>query len=127
MVLKVKVPYSVLIIDDDDDIVELLKQSFEDLSITVHTAKDGRLALNFLANYKVDCLIVDVVMPNMTGPELIAELQKQNDPTPFFFITGYLDSSREDLNSLKPRAIIFKPFDFEEAAILVKNHLMRIS
>jgi hypothetical protein len=31
------------------------------------------------------------------------------------------------LNSLKPRAIIFKPFDFEEAAILVKNHLMRIS
>lgn len=127
MALKVKSPHSVLLVDDDFDIVELFKESLEDLSFVVHTAKDGGEALKILANNKVDCIITDIVMPGMTGPELIQKLQERSDFTPFFYITGYLEYPREDLNRYKPRAIIFKPFDFEEAAMLVKNHLMRIS
>ena len=127
MVLKVKAAHSVLVIDDDPQIIELLKESLEDLSLMVHCAKDGHEALAFLASNKVDCLVVDVFMPNMTGPELINHLRERDDQTPFFFITGYLEYPRDNLNQLKPRAIIFKPFDFEEAAALIKNHLMRIS
>lgn len=127
MVLKGKTPHSVLLVDDDIDIVELFKEGLEDLSFEVYTAKDGLEALNFLARHKVDCIITDIVMPNMTGPELIRLLRERSDFTPFFFITGYHEYPREDLNRFKPRAIIFKPFDFEEAAMLIKNHLMRIS
>ena len=127
MVLKVKVPHSVLVIDDDSQIIELLKESLEDLSLIVHSAKNGEEALNFLASNKVDCLVLDVFMPIMTGPELIKALRERDDQTPFFFITGYLEYPRDNLNPLKPRAIIFKPFDFEEAASLIKNHLMRLS
>ena len=127
MVLKVKAPQSVLLVDDDLDIIELFKESLEDLSFIVHIANDGAQALKFLSSNKVDCIITDIVMPVMTGPGLIQALQDRSDQTPFFYITGYLEYPREDLNKFKPRAIIFKPFDFEEAAMLVKNHLMRIS
>ena len=126
MVLKIQTPQTILVIDDDPSIIELLKASLEDLSFVVYSAQDGQSALDFLSKNPVDCLIVDVLMPIMTGPELIAELKNRGDKTPFFFITGYLEYSRADLNLYKPRAIIFKPFDFEEAAMLVKNHLMRL-
>jgi CheY-like chemotaxis protein len=127
MVLKVKAPKSVLVVDDDADILELFQESLEDLSFQVFTAADGAEALSFLASHKVDFIITDISMPNMSGPEFIGQLQERSDLTPFVFITGYHDYPREDLNRYKPRAIIFKPFDFAEAAMLVKNHLMRLS
>lgn len=119
--------YSVLLVDDDPDILELFKESLEDLSLTVYTALNGAQALDLLAKIKVDCLVTDIKMPVMDGLKLVTTLQAQNNFIPFFFITGYQDYPRENLNALKPRAIIFKPFDFEEASILIKNHLMRLT
>lgn len=127
MSLKHKTNQSVLLVDDDPNILILLKESLEDLSFSVFTANNGVEALNFLIKNKVDCIVTDIAMPEMDGPQLIATLQRKMDFTPFFFITGYLDYPRENLNIYKPRAIIFKPFDFEEAAMLIKNHLMRIT
>ncbi|MDD4975141.1 MAG: response regulator [Bacteriovorax sp.] len=127
MRLKVKASKSVLIVDDETDVLELFKESLEDLSCQVFTANDGQKALSFLASNKVDFIVTDISMPNMTGLEFISLLHERSDLTPFFFITGYHDYPREDLNRYKPRAIIFKPFDFAEAAMLVKNHLMRLS
>lgn len=127
MVLKGKSAHSVLLVDDDPNILELFKESLEDLSFSVLTAHNGVEALAVLAKHKVDCIITDISMPEMDGPALIATLQARKDFTPFFFITGYLDYPRENLNIYKPRAIIFKPFDFEEASMLIKNHLMRLA
>lgn len=127
MVLKVKNIYSVLIVDDDSGIVELIEASLLDLSVNVSTASSGLDALEFLKDHKVDCIITDISMPKMTGPEFISELQARKDFTPFFFITGYLDYPREQLNIFKPIAVIFKPFDFEEMAMLVKNYLTKNS
>jgi DNA-binding response OmpR family regulator len=71
--------------------------------------------------------VLDVYMPMMSGPEIIQTLRQKKDQTPFFYITGYLDSPRENLNLFKPQAIIFKPFDFEEAVALIKNYLSKNS
>lgn len=118
--------YTVLLVDDDPNILEVFKESLEDLSFTVYTALNGALALELLSAAKIDCLVTDINMPVMDGLKLIATLQSQNNFIPFFFITGYQDYPRENLNVFKPRAIIFKPFDFEEASMLIKNHLMRL-
>lgn len=127
MTLIDKKTQSVLVVDDDLSVVELFKEALEDLSLHVYTATSGQEALVFLDKNKVNCIVTDVAMPEMDGIEFIELIHARGDHTPFFFITGYLDYSRESLNDLKPRAIMFKPFDFEEAAMLVKNHLMRIS
>ena len=117
---------SVLLVDDDLDIIELMRESLEDLSFKVYTAFNGQEALNFLAKTSVDCIITDVSMPVMKGPEFIKIIHEKGNFIPFFFITAYYDYTIENLNNYKPRAIIFKPFDFQEAAILVKNHMMRL-
>lgn len=127
MTLKERKTQTVLLVDDDSTIIELFKESLEDLSLIIHSANSAPEALLFLEKNKVNCIITDIAMAGMDGTEFISKLQARGDLTPFFFITGYLDYPREDLNNFKPRAIIFKPFDFEEAALLVKNHLMRIS
>lgn len=125
MVLKNSNYHSLLLVDDDTSIVELFKESLESLSFNVHTASNGLLALEFLSKNKVDCIVSDVSMPEMDGLEFIELLQKRQDNTPFFFITGYTDYPREKLNACKPCAIIFKPIDFEEVSTLVKMHLMK--
>ena len=105
----------------------LFKESLEDLSFEVLQATDGKEALLILEKNQVDCIVTDITMPNMTGPEFIKILQEERaSVTPVFFITGYTDYPRNELNALKPRAIIFKPFDFEEAALLIKEHILRL-
>lgn len=126
MSLIVKSALNILIVDDDPNMLDLLQESLEDLSFRVFRAANGEEALRMLKTQKVDCIITDISMPKIDGPELIRRIEADGLTIPFFFITGYLDYPRENLNLYKPRAIIFKPFDFEELALLVKNHMMRL-
>lgn len=124
--LKEKPAPTILIVDDDPNILELLKESLEDLSFKVLMAQNGKEALDIFHTHHVDCLVTDISMPLVDGPELIRTLLSEGHQVPFFFITAYQDYPKENLNVYKPRAIIFKPFDFEELALLVKNHMMRL-
>lgn len=116
----------ILLVDDDKDILGLLKESFEDLSFEVIAVSNAQSAVEVLNMKKVDCLVTDISMPGMNGVELAAFYRKKHGAhAPLFFITAYMDYSREELNTFKPNAIMFKPFDFEEASMLVKNYFMR--
>lgn len=126
MSLKANAPLTVLIVDDDPNILELLQESLQDLSFNVIKAENGIQALAAVKKNKIDCIVTDIAMPEMEGPELIRRIYAEGHSIPFFFVTAYHDYPRENLNEFKPRAIIFKPFDFEELALLVKNHMMRL-
>lgn len=115
----------VLLVDDDKNLLELFKEGLEDLSFEVVTAENGFDAKKILDKVEVDCLVTDITMPEMNGAELVTYLRGEDRNIPVFFITGYMDYSREVLNSFKPKAVIFKPFDIEEAALLIKNHFLR--
>lgn len=116
----------VLVVDDDKNLLELFKEGLEDLSIDVVTAENGFEAKKILTSSKdIDGLITDITMPEMSGAELVTYLRGEDNQIPVFFITGYQDYSREVLNSFKPKAVIFKPFDIEEASLLIKNHFLR--
>lgn len=117
--------FRVLVVDDDPAILELFHDSFLDLSIEVSTATSALEALEYDLS-KIDCVVTDIMMPEMNGVEFVTTLKAKGHNKIIFFITGYKDFSREELNKLEPQAIIFKPFDIEEATILIKNHLMRL-
>lgn len=115
----------ILVIDDDQVILDLFRENLSDLSLDVvikNNAKDA-LLLNF---NQIDCIVTDIMMPGMTGVEFMQQLEKLGHKKMLFFMTGYHDFPREELNKFNPKAIIFKPFDVEEAALLIKNHIMRI-
>ncbi len=116
---------TVLLVDDDANLLDIFKEGLEDLSFNVLTASDGLQAKKIYDKEKIDCLITDITMPEMSGVELVTYIRDSNTELPIFFITGYMDYSREVLNSFRPKAVIFKPFDIEEAALLIKNHFLR--
>lgn len=117
----------VLLVDDEPDMLDIFKDGLEDLSFEVTCAQNVQAAQNFLRSNNYQCLITDIAMPGLSGVDLVAGLRAEGNDIPVYFITGYSDYSREKLNYLKPKAIIFKPFDIEEASLLIKNHFLRQS
>lgn len=116
---------NVLIVDDDVDILNLLRESLEDLSINVLAYSSSVSALKEVDFSKVDCIVSDILMPELDGIQFMNQVEARGYQIPLFFITGYSEYPREVLNAFKPKAIVFKPFDAEELAILVKNHILR--
>jgi two-component system response regulator YesN len=116
---------TILVVDDEPGIVELFKECLEDLSFKVEGVTSAQDALEVFRTKNIDCVVTDVSMPVMTGIELAAQIRKLKFDVPLFFMTAYHDHPREELNLFFPKAIIFKPFDFEEAALLVKQHFLR--
>lgn len=114
---------TILLVDDEPDLLELLKEGLEDFNFIVFCALNGAEALEILKKHPIDCLITDIKMPVMSGIELVSIIRRNQPTLPVFFITAYQDLPKEVLASLQPKAIIFKPFDIEEAALLIKSEL----
>ena len=117
----------ILLVDDEPGLLELLKVGLEDFNFFVFCATNGSEALAILKKNPVDCLITDIKMPVMSGLELVTTVRVNQPNLPVFFITAYQDLPKEVLANLQPKAIIFKPFDIEEAALLVNNYFLRNS
>src|SRR2546423_1131393 len=69
---------SVLVVDDDPVILKLLEVNFEMEGFTVYTASDGAMGLERARATMPDAIILDVMMPKMTGHEVAAALK--DDP-----------------------------------------------
>jgi DNA-binding NtrC family response regulator len=116
---------TILVVDDDRDILFLFKESLEEMSFKVLVASEPLWALENVSFSEVDCIITDILMPGIDGVEFIKKVLELGHKPKIFFISAYNDYPREVLNSLKPSAIIFKPFDTEEACLLIKKHLSK--
>lgn len=116
----------VLIVEDDLDLGNLLKQYLELNSFHVHRVFDGVEAREELKQNEYDILIIDVMMPREDGFELAQKLQVQYSSLPFLFVTAR--KLKEDvLTGLKLGAddYITKPFDADELILRIKNILKR--
>lgn len=112
---------TILLVEDDQDILKLLQDSFEEKGINVVACGHPQLALKVINKFKFDCIVSDIIMPEMDGISLVKKI-KENHIIPFlFFITAYSECNRDELNKLNPNAIIFKPFDIDETTTLIKT------
>lgn len=116
----------VLIVEDDLDLGNLLKQYLELNSFSVHRVFDGVEAREELRQNEYDIAVLDVMMPREDGFELAQKLQIQHPNLPFLFVTAR--KLKEDiLTGLKLGAddYITKPFDADELILRIKNILKR--
>jgi DNA-binding NtrC family response regulator len=90
---------TVLLVDDDADVLALLGETMTALGHRVITAQDGRAALKCLLKYRsIDCLFSDVVMPNgMTGLQLMTAARAVRPGLPALLASSY---PREIVSSL---------------------------
>jgi CheY-like chemotaxis protein len=93
-----------LLVEDDDDARLVLAQTMQREGWTVAQAGNGRIGLEMLAQSRPDAILLDLMMPEMDGFELLAHLQDQADwrDIPVIVITA-LDLSQEDQRRLNGR------------------------
>ena len=83
----------VSIVDDDESVRESLPDLLKEFGFAVQAFASAE---EFLASGRVDetrCLVLDIAMPGMSGPDLQRELTRRRQPIPIVFITANEDSS----------------------------------
>ena len=120
----------VLVVDDEPDHVELLSKILKDEGYQITKTYDGKNAIKSIEHSKPDLIILDLMMPNVSGFEVIEYLKKGEDTKeiPIIVVTGK-ELTREQMEFLKGRVekIIKKGFlGMEEFLEVVKNTLAKI-
>jgi len=115
----------ILIVDDDELIRKFLLDFFMDLKFEVVTAENGTDALKKFTPQSFDLVISDLMMPDMTGIELLKELIARDEKVLFFLITGYptLETAVEAIKNGAYDYIV-KPFNLEDLRIKVERAIM---
>ena len=81
--------HSILVVDDDPNILHLLQTRLNSAGFQVLAASNGEQALERLNEQPVDLVLSDVKMPGMNGPELLREVKSAWPRTPVILLTAY--------------------------------------
>ena len=115
--------FHILVVDDDDRIRELVGKYLEDNNFIVTTAKDAFDAKRKLEIIKFDILVLDIMMPGMSGLSLTKEIKKKN-PIPIILLTAKGETSdRIEGLELGADDYLGKPFEPKELLLRIKNIL----
>jgi FixJ family two-component response regulator len=101
---------TVAIIDDDEDVCEVLRVLLENAGHSVRTYTSGARFLAEFDRDEVACLVVDQKMPQMTGLDLLLELEQRGVSIPALLITGANDADIErEASRLGAMTVMQKP------------------
>ncbi|MDO8547578.1 MAG: response regulator [Nitrospirales bacterium] len=116
---------SILVVDDERQICELLKKYLTNQGFRVHTAQDGPTALAMADLERPQLIVLDIYMPGMTGVEVLRKLRAKKFPGGVMMLTGCEDHAllKEALD-LESLDIIGKPFDLERIGLAVEVSLI---
>ena len=114
----------ILVVDDDTRLRSLLQRYLREQGFWVSASKDAVLAQSLLSYYKIDLMIVDVMMPNITGTEFLKNLREKGDYTPVILLTA-MGEPQDRINGLEIGAddYVAKPFEPKELVLRIKNIL----
>jgi DNA-binding response OmpR family regulator len=112
----------ILIVEDEKGIVDFLKQGLEEEGFTISTATNGKDGLEMALALPIDLVLLDWMMPKMTGIEVCKAIREYKN-TPIIFLTAK-DTVQETIEGLKTGAndYIKKPFSFDELLERIKIH-----
>ena len=117
-----KKKFSVLIVDDEQDMREGLSDLLETRGYSVKLAENGRKALDIYKNQSVDCILTDIDMPEMNGMDLLKSVLKENPDEAVIIMTGY-SSIQGAVEAIKLGAKDYftKPFNINEIEKVIEN------
>jgi len=107
-----------LVADDSETVLLMLQRRLEMEGYEVVTATDGLEALERmkeLAPTEPDVILLDAMMPNMSGTEVLEELRGKGSTVPIVMISAHLDAQEpERMRNLGATDIVPKPFEWED-------------
>jgi len=118
---------SILVVDDEEDIRDVIEIALKDIGYTVFLAENGAIALEIFKSKTPDIVITDIKMPVMDGIELLRQIKRENSATEVLMITGHGDMHLT-ICSLKYDAMDFitKPVNVDILEIAVEKAVEKI-
>lgn len=112
---------NVLLVEDEETLVLIIKDTLEGQNFTIHTAANGEEGLRMFFDLRPDVLVADVMMPRMDGFEMVRRIRQTDKRTPVLFLTA-----RSTINDvvegfeLGANDYLKKPFSIQELIIRIK-------
>lgn len=118
---------SILIVDDEEDIRDVLEIALKDAGYQVFLAENGEKAFGIFKSKQPDIVITDIKMPVMDGIELLRQIKRENPETEVLMITGHGDMDLT-IRSLKNEATDFitKPVNVDILEIAIEKAVEKI-
>jgi DNA-binding NtrC family response regulator len=118
---------SILIVDDETSVADILKDCVSDTDRSVDVCYNGLDGIEHIENNRYDLIIVDLVMPKIGGMEVLKYAKKENPDVLVIIITGHA-SLETAITAVKEGAYdyIRKPCKLEEIRIVVDNAIEKI-
>ncbi len=119
-------PVRVLVVDDEPTLAELLSMALRYEGWTVQTAGDGRSAVRVAKDFGPDVVILDVMLPDIDGLEVLRKLRAQAPAVPVLFLTAR-DAVEDRVAGLTAGGddYVTKPFSLEEVVARLRGLLRR--
>jgi DNA-binding response OmpR family regulator len=126
MVLRYNVSVNVLLVEDEEKVANFISKGLEEEGYIVETANNGNKGLELLGERSYDILLLDLMIPEMDGLEVLRNIRARGINTPVLIITA--KSSKEDVvKGLDTGSddYLTKPFSFDELLARVRALLRR--
>ena len=116
----------VLVIEDDPSLREIICRSLEKERYVTEEAPDFQTALEKTADYTYDCILLDIMLPDGNGLDLLEELKKENKKENIIIISAK-DSLEDKVTGLDSGGddYLVKPFEFDELLARIRSLLRR--
>jgi len=116
----------ILLVEDEKTLSDVIKLNLDIEGYTVVNVNDGQKALDTLQNSVFDLIILDIMLPNVNGFEILKQVRSSNQHTSILIISAK-DGTSDRIKGLKLGAddYLTKPFDLQELMLRVKALLRR--
>jgi two-component system cell cycle sensor histidine kinase/response regulator CckA len=115
---------TVLVVDDEEAILDFVRRTLDACGYTVLAAKSGVEALSLArSNSRIDVLLTDVLMPQLSGPQLVERYLAKYPAPSVIYMTGYVDDETMQLELDDDVTLLRKPFSAHEVARTVRTAL----
>ncbi len=117
---------NILLVEDEERVADFIARGLKGECWSVQHAKDGETAISYLKDGKYDVVILDLMLPGISGQDVCLKMRARHDYTPVLMLTA-LDSTEERVAGLRLGADDYlpKPFDFEELIVRIEALVRR--
>ena len=112
----------VLIVDDDDELAEVLRQALRESGYAVATVRHGAAALELIGQIQPDVILLDLTMPIMDGWSFVAQYRRSATAGRIVLVTGH-PHVQEISQHLGVDAYVGKPFELNELLATLEQQL----
>lgn len=119
--------YKILMVDDDIEVLEINKKFFEEKNCKVEICSKSTQALDLVRNFKPDCILLDVMMPELDGYALCKQIRGVTN-VPVLFLSGKV-SEDDKIEGFEVGGddYIEKPYSLREVYVRIMAHIKRNS